>query len=48
MLAFWRVAVCVNEQIVVAVVRGLERHTGVDADEPTGRHVDPLWRLADV
>ena len=48
MFAFWRVAVRVNDQVVVAVVRGLERHTGVDADEPTGGHVNPLWRLAHV
>jgi len=45
---FWRVAICVNEQVLVAVVRGLKRHTGVDAYEPTGRHVDSLWRLTDV
>ena len=47
-LALRRVSVRVDDQILVAVVRGLERHTGVDADEPTGRHVDPLRRLADV
>src|SRR5689334_22081975 len=47
-LALRRVAVRVDDQVLVAVVRGLERHTGVDADEPTCRHVNPLWRLADV
>ena len=48
LFAFGRVAVRVNDEILIAVVRGLDRHTGVDADESAGRHVHPLWRLAHV
>jgi hypothetical protein len=46
--ALRRVAVGVDEEVHVAVVRGLKRHTGVDADEPADRHVDPLRRLSYV
>ncbi len=48
MFIFRRVAVRVDEQIVAAVVRRLERSAWVNADESTGWNVDPLRRLADV
>lgn len=48
MLALRWVAIGVNEQILVAVVRGLERRARVDPDQPSGRNLDPLGRLTDV
>jgi hypothetical protein len=47
-LALGRVAVGVDEQIVVAVVHALERRTRVDANQPASGHVLTLRRLAKV
>ena len=41
-------AVDVDEEVDVAVVRGLELGPGLDVDDPADRHVDSLGRLAEV
>ena len=48
MLALWRCAVGVDEEVLVAVVRRLQRCARLDVDELAGLYVVTLWRIADV
>jgi hypothetical protein len=43
-----RVAIGVDEQIIGAMVDGLERRAWFDMDQPTGRHVVSLRRFTEV
>jgi hypothetical protein len=43
-----RVTIRVDEQIIPAVVRGLEWGTWVNADESADWNIDPLGRLPDI
>ena len=48
MLALRRIAVGVDDEIVVSVVRCLERRARLDVDQPPGRYVVPFGWLPDV